>query len=216
MPADGSRLVQTAFADPVSGIAIRQDENDNDAAPDNDNDRAADTDNASADDADASDNGNDNKSDSGSSGGGDVGSEAGFPRAALSDSQTEIQAGQLAQQQGGSDQVRQLGARMASENQGALSDAQNVAARYGVDPQQQTSEDQQRLADLSGRTGADFDQAYLKVVVSDQRADISEYEVAESGMRDDIAEYANQHRSMLEGERQAARDAADQLGIDVH
>ena len=188
---------------PYRELALQQGDN----ADDGDN-AVADNDNSSDDGEDASDNVNDNTT---------ARRETDFLRAALSDITTEVQAGRLAQQQAGSDTVRRLGARMAGDNEAALADAASVAARYGVDapPQPATSDEQQRIVDLANRSGADFDRAYLTSLVRDQWHDISEYTAVQGAMRDDVAEYASQHRSMLEDQLQAARTVAQDLGIDV-
>jgi putative membrane protein len=172
------------------------------------NDSADDSDNPYGDET--LDNGNDNDNVVASS------DEADFLRAALSDSATEIHVGELAQQQGGSAEIRQLGTRMVSESQAVMTDAQSVAARYGLQAQQPASgEEQQRIEDLASRSGDDFNRAYLKSLVWDQRNDIEEFSEAEGALRDDVAELANQHLSTLESELRAAQDAADILGVDV-
>jgi putative membrane protein len=187
---------------PYGAFDLRQGDNDNAMASANDNEYD--------DNEDAAGNVNSNDNFVAS------GDEADFLRATLSDSATEIQVGQLAQQQAGRDEIRQLGARMVTESQAVMADTQNVAARYGLDAQQPASwEEQQRIADLASRTGADFDRAYLKSLVWDQQNDIADLSEAEAGLRDDVAELANQHLSTLESELQAARDAADILDVDV-
>ena len=98
-----------------------------------------------------------------------------------------------------------------------LQAAGRVASRYGIDVQADpaTWQDQQRVADLASRSGQDFDRVYLKSLVWDQRNDIVDFQAAENGLRDDVAELANQHLGTLENELVAAREMADRLGIDV-
>jgi putative membrane protein len=202
---------------PAGSFDLRPDENDTLLAIASENAEASDS-AYSSDDAYDTDSAYDETLDNGNVNDNSVTSsdEADFLRAALSDSATEIHVGQLAQQQGGSEEIRQLGARMVSESQAVMTDAQDVAARYGLQGQQSASwEEEQRIADLASRSGDDFDRAYLKSLVWDQQNDIESFSEAEGALRDDVAELANQHLSTLESELRAAQDAADILGVDV-
>jgi putative membrane protein len=206
-PSEAQGYAGLSFAAP-SSIAVRQDDNENEAV---DNENIADNDNAFDDDEDAADNenGNDNL--------GDFADEAAFLTGAVSDSATEIEAGKLARDHGASERVRELGDRMVREHEAAMWQAASVAAGNGVETQWQptTDEEKARIADLNTRSGEDFDRVYLQSMVRDQRSDISRFENAESNMRDDVAAFANQHRWMLEDELRAAREVADALDVDV-
>lgn len=203
-PAPGARddAGFTAAA-PYESFDLRQDDNDNGRASANDN--AYDNGDDTADDGNVNDNVVASRD------------EADFLRDALSDSAAEIRAGELAQMQAGTEEVRQLGARMTGEHQAMLTAAQDVASRYGIGvPSEPTSwEDQQRVADLASRTGDDFDRLYLASLVWDQRNDIVDFQAARSALRDDVAELASQHLGTLENELVVAREAADRLGYDV-
>jgi putative membrane protein len=87
----------------------------------------------------------------------------------------EIDAGQLAEQSGSSQQVKDFGKQMVSEH--TMNDAHlsQMAQAAGLNLEGQVFEDQQKKAQdhmksLQGKTGADFDQAYMAAMVKGHQA----------------------------------------------
>jgi putative membrane protein len=204
---DAGNDAERSLAAPNFGVVARQDDNED---GDLDNEQMAENDNSFDDeDTAGNQNGNDNF--------GDFADEASFLTGAVSDSATEIEAGRLAQERAASPDVRQLAERVMHENESTIQEAATVAARNGLDTTWEPGTDQEKqlIADLSARSGDEFDRLYLRAFVLDQRADISTYDAAKAGMRDDVAAYADQHLWMLEDQLRAATELAERMNVDV-
>src|SRR4051812_13124192 len=89
----------------------------------------------------------------------------------------EIAGGRLAQSQGASQQVRDLGARLEKDHSKSLADAIKVAHRLHIAVPSEPSESQQwELQAVAKFTGQDFDHQYSDLEVKDHHQDISEAE----------------------------------------
>lgn len=100
-----------------------------------------------------------------------------FYTRASSGGQFEVQLGQLAQQNGQSQEVKDLGKMLVDDhtkaNQQLMAIAQNKSVQLSTQPSPQ---EQKRLERFRTMTGADFDRAFVEQVVKDHREDIREYE----------------------------------------
>lgn len=100
-----------------------------------------------------------------------------FVRKAAQGGLAEVQLGQLAQQQGSSDQVKQFGERMVSDHQSANEKLQTIAQSSNIElPTTLSKHDQKELTRLQSLHGAAFDKAYAKDMRADHRKDIHEFE----------------------------------------
>jgi putative membrane protein len=89
----------------------------------------------------------------------------------------EVELGRLAAQQGGSDAVKQFGQRMVDDHGKANQELMSLASSKGMTlPAQLDEKHQKEVTKLSSLTGADFDREYTKMMVSDHRKDVSEFE----------------------------------------
>jgi len=87
----------------------------------------------------------------------------------------EIEGGQLAQQRGQSAEVKQLGARLASDHTTSLKDTRELAKQLGVTvPTQPDARMKSMLNQLAAASGAAFDHVYSQGEVSDHQEDISD------------------------------------------
>ena len=67
---------------------------------------------------------------------------------------------------------------------------------------------QKKVADLSEKSGADFDRAYADLMVSDHKADIDEFkEQAEKGTDADLSQWAKSKIPILEHHLKASEQA---------
>jgi putative membrane protein len=74
----------------------------------------------------------------------------------------EVEAGKLAQAQGSSDQVKQMGEMMVKDHTAANEELMQLATSKGVElPTELDAKHKGMLEKLSKQTGADFDKAYL-------------------------------------------------------
>lgn len=79
----------------------------------------------------------------------------------------DIEAGRLAASKSSNPQVKEFGQRMITDHEGVNKAAVELVTKLGVTPeenptsQQQTTSGQQNLASLKGKSGAEFDRAYI-------------------------------------------------------
>jgi putative membrane protein len=89
----------------------------------------------------------------------------------------EVELGRMATQQGSSDAVKQFGQRMVDDHTKANQDLMSVAQGKGITlPTTLDEKHQKEVTKFSSLTGAEFDREYTKMMVSDHRKDVSEFE----------------------------------------
>jgi putative membrane protein len=100
-----------------------------------------------------------------------------FVKVVLERALTEEQLGQLAQQKSESADVKQLGQKMV-ENQTAFDEQfKTLAKLLEISPPKAPSKkDSQLIARLSGLSGAQFDEEYLKAVAKDNRQETQDFQ----------------------------------------
>lgn len=116
-----------------------------------------------------------------------------FVRKAAEGGLAEVQLGQLAQQQGGSDAVKEFGQRMVTDHQAANEKLQAIAQSENVQlPTNISKHDEKELTKLQSLHGAEFDKAYARAMHSDHRADIREFEhEAKHGKNPQLKQFAD-------------------------
>ncbi len=104
----------------------------------------------------------------------------------------EIQLGQLAQQRGQSEGVKQYGQTLATDHQQAEDKAVELAGKMNVEvPDQPLDKQQQTYQKLSQLSGEQFDRHFLKYAVKDHKKDIREFsEEAQQTDNDQVAQFA--------------------------
>ena len=89
----------------------------------------------------------------------------------------EVELGRLAAQQGASDAVKQFGQRMVDDHGAANQELMSLASSKGITlPTELDEKHRAHVTKMSSMTGADFDREYVKMMVSDHRKDVSEFE----------------------------------------
>ena len=89
----------------------------------------------------------------------------------------EVELGRIAAQQGMSAEVKQFGQRMVDDHSQANSELMSLAASKGITlPTELDQKHRSEVTKLSGMSGADFDREYTKMMLSDHRKDVSEFE----------------------------------------
>jgi putative membrane protein len=106
---------------------------------------------------------------------------------------TEIQAGQLAEQQGVAKDVKAYGAMMVKDHTDAADKLKAIAAQKNITLPASVSTDMQKnLDDLKGKSGKDFDKAYIDMMISDHKKVISAFEdESKNGSDADIRAFAD-------------------------
>lgn len=89
----------------------------------------------------------------------------------------EVELGRLATQQGASEAVKQFGQRMVDDHSKANQELMSIAQSKGITlPTEMDEKHKKDVTKLSSLTGADFDREYGKMMLSDHRKDVSEFE----------------------------------------
>jgi putative membrane protein len=105
----------------------------------------------------------------------------------------EVQLGKLAQENGMNPRVKNFGEMMVREHSAINDDMKAIARQKNVTLPDNLGKHQDHYNDLSKKKGADFDKAYMKMMVDDHQDDIKAFEkVAENGTDPDVKTFASQ------------------------
>jgi Predicted outer membrane protein len=89
----------------------------------------------------------------------------------------EVELGRWAAQKGTTDGVKQFGRRMVDDHSKANTELMSLASRKGITlPTALDQKHQAQITKITRMTGADFDRAYIKMMLSDHKKDVSEFE----------------------------------------
>ncbi len=89
----------------------------------------------------------------------------------------EVELGRWAAQKGSSDAVKQFGQRMVDEHRQANTELMTLATSKGITLPTALDEKHQRdVTKLSARSGAEFDRAYSKMMLSEHKKAVSDFE----------------------------------------
>jgi putative membrane protein len=89
----------------------------------------------------------------------------------------EVELGRVAAQKGTSDAVKQFGQRMVDDHSKANEELMTLASSKGITlPTTLDDKHQKQLTKMSAMSGAEFDRAYSKNMLSDHKKDVSEFE----------------------------------------
>jgi putative membrane protein len=105
--------------------------------------------------------------------------DAEFTVNAASGTMTEVELGKLAQQKGVSKQVKNFGAMMVTDHSKINDFIRALAVTKNISiPKAPGAEEQKVIRKLSGKSGRDFDKAYINDMIYDHKADIKLFETA--------------------------------------
>jgi putative membrane protein len=141
------------------------------------------------------------------------GQEAGwatFLADAIRGNLAEVQMGQLAQQRGRSDAVKQFGKTLATDHGMGLEQSKALAERLGVAPPTQPSaEAMETYTMLMRLSGEQFDDEFAKHMVMDHQKDIAAYRSQATGATNmPVAELAKSTLPTLEAHLKTAQSLA--------
>ena len=111
--------------------------------------------------------------------------DAKFAVAAANGGMAEVELGKLAQQKAAGSKVKDFGAMMvtdhtkAGDELKALAKSKNITLPAAIDADEQKVKD-----DLSAKSGADFDKAYVSNMIDDHKKDIKDFEDASKNVKD--------------------------------
>jgi putative membrane protein len=117
--------------------------------------------------------------------------ESTFLKEAIQGSIAEVKLGQLAQQNGGSDKVRQFVSQLVTDHSASKDQADALAKSLGASvPDQPSASAQKEYKRLQSLTGAQFDKEFAKHEVMDHEKDIREFEKAAKSGNGQVAQFA--------------------------
>jgi putative membrane protein len=128
-----------------------------------------------------------------------------FLKEAVEGDMAEVKMGQLAQQNGQSQDVKSFGQMLQQDHGQHLQQAQQQAQQMGVTPPSEPNAKQKAAYDrLSKMSGAQFDKAFAKDMVKDHKEDIAKYQ-KEAKSKGPLANFAQQTVPVLQKHLQTAQ-----------
>ncbi|WP_114777343.1 DUF4142 domain-containing protein [Botryobacter ruber] len=129
-----------------------------------------------------------------------------FLTKAASSGMFEVEAGKLAQKQAQNAEVKNLGQTIASGHEKANSDLKSLASQLNITlPDSMSQEHMDKLKELQEKKkGAEFDKAYVDMIVSAHESDIDMFENASENMQ------AQEVKSFASNKLPALREHLDQ------
>ncbi len=124
----------------------------------------------------------------------------GFVEKAAMGGMVEVELGNLAQQKGASDQVKQFGKRMVDDHSKANDELKQIASSKDITlPTALDKKHQGDVDKFSKLSGAQFDKAYMSHMVDDHKHDVSDFrKESKSGKDADVKEFASKTLPTLE------------------
>ena len=119
----------------------------------------------------------------------------------------EVELGRVAAQKGTSEAVKQFGQRMVDDHSKANTELMTLAQSKGVTlPTTLDDKHRSELTKMSAMTGAEFDRAYSKMMLSDHKKDVSEFEKQSTrGTDPDLKAFATSTLPTLQEHLQMAK-----------
>jgi len=129
----------------------------------------------------------------------------------------EVELGQLAQQNGGSQEVKDFGQRMVTDHSKANDELKQLASQEGVAlPTNLDAKDKATKERLSKLHGAAFDKAYMHDMVTDHKMDIAEFKhEAGTGNNQAVKDWASKTLPTLESHLSEAEKVAPTVGAQT-
>ncbi|RDV13849.1 DUF4142 domain-containing protein [Pontibacter diazotrophicus] len=137
-----------------------------------------------------------------------------FMTQAASSNMLEIEAGQLAQQKGQNQAVKDFGQMMVTDHTQATEQLQSIASQKNITlPDSMSQEHMDQLQSLRDKNGAEFDQEYADLMVSSHEEAISLFEDASEDLEDpDVKNFATTTLPKLREHHQQANQLDETVG----
>lgn len=105
----------------------------------------------------------------------------------------EVELGKLAQEKAQNEQVKSFASRMVKDHGSANDKLKQIASKDGIQLPTEMDKSSQKMHDkLSKLSGAQFDQEYMKHMVSDHEKDVKEFQQeAQKARSDDLKQFAS-------------------------
>lgn len=125
----------------------------------------------------------------------------------------EVQAGQLAQTNAASQQVKDFGNRMVTDHGQANQELMSLAQSKNVTlPTVLEGEHREHVTDLGKKSGKEFDKAYMDMMVKDHNKDVEMFENAANNSKDaTVKAFAAKTLPILRQHLELAKSVHDQV-----
>jgi putative membrane protein len=125
----------------------------------------------------------------------------------------EVRLGELAKQQAKSTNVEEFGQRMVEDHGQANDKLKQIAEQKGIElPQDPSKDAQATYAELQGKSGAEFDQAYMDEMVSDHEDDVAAFEdYVENAKDPELRSFAEETLPTLKEHLEQAKQTQEQV-----
>ncbi|MFD2965433.1 MULTISPECIES: DUF4142 domain-containing protein [Olivibacter] len=111
--------------------------------------------------------------------------DAKFATEAASGGLAEVELGKLAEQKASDAKVKEFGAMMVKDHSKANEELKALAAKKNIAlPAAPAEEKQKKMQEISAKTGADFDKAYVEEMLADHKKDVTLFEEASNRVQD--------------------------------
>ncbi len=137
-----------------------------------------------------------------------------FVKKAAEGGLAEVDLGNVAKSNAGSDDVKQFGDRMVTDHSKANDELKGLAQQKGWTlPAEPDAKDKATKDRLSKKNGADFDKAYMRDMVMDHEKDVKEFErCAKSCQDSDLKSWAEKTVPTLQDHLKMAKETAQKVG----
>ncbi len=119
----------------------------------------------------------------------------------------EVELGRVATEKGASEAVKQFGQRMVDDHSKANAELMSLASSKGMTlPTAIDEKHREQVTKLSAMSGAEFDRAYINMMVSDHNKDVAEFEKESTkGGDPDLKAFATKTLPTLKEHQQMAK-----------
>lgn len=127
----------------------------------------------------------------------------------------EVRAGQIAVQRAQANEVKQLGQKMIDDHTAVNGRLQKLAQSKGLNvPSTLDKKHQDKIDNLSKKTGMEFDKAYIEEMVDDHKHDVDAFEKASKDAKDaGVKEFAAATLPTLRDHLQQVQAIKDKLKL---
>jgi putative membrane protein len=139
--------------------------------------------------------------------------DQGFLNEAASGGMMEVELGRYAQENAVNPRVKNFGAMMVRDHSKANEELKSLASSKSLTlPSSMDEKHMNKVNELKGKTGADFDKEYMKEMVDDHEKDVDEFRKQSENAKDaDIKAFAAKTLPILQTHQDSAKAIRDAL-----
>ena len=125
----------------------------------------------------------------------------------------EVQLGEMAQRNASSPAVKDFGKRMIADHTKANTELKAIADARNVQlPAMLEGKHREMMNDLGKKSGAEFDKAYMNMMVDDHNEDVDEFEKASNNLKDaTVKAFVAKTLPVLKSHLEAAKNVQQQV-----